>query len=304
MYWWQRWPGRLEFELNALAAAGMRYQFDQALLDRGVARLEVEVDVPGEVVRLEVLFPDLYPYFRFEVYAPQLRLSHHQNPFEHNLCLLARRSDNWHTSDTVAGLLQQQLPEVLRTGRSDAGPEAAAVAEVEEPQAEPLSIYYPYAPSSVMTAHGGGDIDRRFRSGRMVVGTSAGPQGPPPRVFVRGAVLEILSDAGDVIATTDDSLRRGFPGAVLNGRWVRVDEPILAFDAGEFLAQLLHRYPAARGAPTNRVDGGHLQLWGVLFPEEVGRRDVGEGWLFVCSFDEKIDRLLRTNDRGRRGQRG
>ena len=299
MYWWQRWPGRLEHELAELDRAGMRYQVDQGLFDCGILRIDVEVDLPGETVVLDVLFPDLYPSFRFEVYAPQLRLAHHQNPLEGNICLLGRRSDNWRSTDTLAGLLQAQLPEVLRTGRSNA--DAAAIGGAEERQAEPLSVYYPYAPGIVLTAIGGGDIDVRHRGGRFMLGTVPGPQGPPPRVFVRGAVLEVMADGGAVLAAADDALRRAFTGTPLRGRWARVDRPIIAKDAGQFLAQLLRDYPAARDAPVNRVDGGHLQIWGVLFPEETAQRQLGEGWVFACNFDEKFDRLLRAQQELVRG---
>ena len=82
------------------------------------SRLHLEVDVDGETLRLVVTFPDFYPYFRFEVQAPDLHLDHHQNPFEKNLCLLRRGTEHWDPGDTVASLLHEQLADVLKTGRS------------------------------------------------------------------------------------------------------------------------------------------------------------------------------------------
>ena len=53
--------------------------------------MALKVEAEGAIVPLEVTFPDLYPYFRFEIVAPTLSLDHHQNPFGKNLSVAGFR---------------------------------------------------------------------------------------------------------------------------------------------------------------------------------------------------------------------
>lgn len=287
--WWVRRPEWLEEELAALDTAGIRWERDEASFAQGVARLHLTVQVPGgEELRLVITYPDLYPYFRFEVSAPtELGLHHHQHPNGGNLCLMPRGTERWRPSYTAASILQDRLADVLRTGRSD---DVAAVAGVEQEQAEPYSDYYQY-PSSMIIVQRGWQIPAAVGGGTLLIGTAA-PQGPPPKALLRGAVLEVRDEAGDVVAEAEASLKEAYPGSTLGCAWVQAPEPIAIFDPVEFVKHLLRRYPRAHLAPANRIDGGWVQVWGVLFPEEVGHRRLGsEGWVFACCFEEKRHRL-------------
>ena len=286
--WWRRRPEWLEQELAAFEAAGIRWERDEEAFAQGVARLHLTLEEGGESLHLTITYPDLYPYFRFEVSAPNnLRLHHHQHPDGGNLCLMPRGTERWRPSYTAAGVLRDRLADVLRTGRSE---DAAAAAGVEQEQAEPFSDYYPYPPSIIIVQRGW-QIPPLVSGGTLMVGTAA-PQGPPPKAFVRGAVLQLCDEAGNVLEEAEASLRQAYRGRVLECVWVRAPQPIALFDQVEFIRHLLHHYPHARLAPANRVDGGWVQVWGVLFPEEVGHRRMGnEGWVFACCFDEKRYRL-------------
>lgn len=113
--WWDLWPGRLEYELAALDAAGIRYERDARALARGKIALRLKVPLGSEVLNIEAKFPEVYPYTRFELFAPGLNLPHHQNPFSKSLCLIGRATRNWNVDDTLAQFIQNRLPLVPAT---------------------------------------------------------------------------------------------------------------------------------------------------------------------------------------------
>ena len=115
-YWWERWPGRLEYEIDELKKAGIRCELDEDAFNKGIAMLNLRHTVQGKEQPFNVIFPDVYPYMRFEIFAPDLSLEHHQNPFQKNLCMIGRSTENWSTTDTVADFLISRLPLVIKTG--------------------------------------------------------------------------------------------------------------------------------------------------------------------------------------------
>lgn len=296
-YWWDRFPGRLQFELDALGSAGIAYERNEHAFSQGVMQLRLSMEIRGERLSLLVTFPDLYPYFRFEVEAPDLSLSHHQNPFAKNLCLIGRGTHYWHSTDTVAGLLQQQLPVVLETSRTS---DAEAVRGREQAQAEPFSDFYPYAPSMII-------IDGEWIApphqdrGTFSVATD-GAQGPPPLHFLRGALAQVRGEASSILFEADPTILSAFPSQLLEGYWVRFPEPIRHTLADPFMGQLFSRFPSARTAPANRVQSGWLQVWGILFPEETGWRQNGDGWVFVYLFNAQRAGLVQAQAPPRRSE--
>lgn len=145
--WWELWPERLEWELNALRSAGVDYKILEQDPKTGALRLSFPYRVNGEVVALEAAFPCFYPYTRCEIIAPELALRWHQNPYNRNLCLLGRATANWDTENSLATFLATQLPKVLSAARTE-DPEEAK--DKEEFQAEPLTSFLPYPRGSVV----------------------------------------------------------------------------------------------------------------------------------------------------------
>jgi hypothetical protein len=290
--WWESNPGRLEYELAALAREGIACERDEVALAHGIIRLKLRVDVAGELIPLEVTFPDLYPYFRFEVSAPTLALGHHQNPFGKNLCLIGRETFYWNPDDTVAGLIQEQLPTVLETGRS--ADKEAALGQ-EHRQAEPIGVFYPYWPSMVVMPSGC-VVPGHFDCGTFAV-AATGPQSPPPNHFVRGILAELRSRNGDLLVEADPRMLSAFTGDQLQGYWVRTAEPIRHAELNNFMTEVFKQFPSAKLAPANRVDGGWLQIWGVVFPEEVAWRESGDGWVFVGLFSRQRSGLVSASQR-------
>ena len=61
--------------MAGLQAAGITYSVDEAQKSRGLLVIDLELTTEdGEKLALKARFPDLYPYFRFEILAPDLTL--------------------------------------------------------------------------------------------------------------------------------------------------------------------------------------------------------------------------------------
>jgi hypothetical protein len=283
-----------------LYGAGIAFKRDDEAFNAGVLRLELSMEAEGERFPLIVTFPDLYPYFRFQVDAPTLELHHHQNPFFKNLCLLGRGTHHWRTTDTVASLLRAQLWRVLMTGRELA---KEVVEGIEHQQAEPYSDYYVY-PSSMVVLPKTGIFPSQLSGGHFTVAT-AGPAGPPPENLLRGIVSKVRDSSNNPLFSADAKLLVPFGGAILDGYWVRSSAPIAHVDHELFLKALLKNFPAAYSARINKVPGGWLQIWGVVFPEEHAWRQLGDdGIVFVCLFNanrKKMAQIVRGPQPPNRG---
>jgi hypothetical protein len=286
--WWNRWPEVLEREKTALQAERISFTEDGPALANGVMQLNLVLPSEMGGHKLQVVYPDYYPYFRFQVYAPDLTLSHHQNPFEKNLCLIGRRTHWWNTTDTAGGLLRDQFKRVVETGNAT---DIQAVLGEEEEQAEPFSDHYPFAPSMILI-DGGWTIPKVHQRGHLVVGVFPPQSREKPPALIRGAVLEVLSETGDVICSASEAIRRTFSSGPFYGRWARVKAPITEGNHGLFIKALNEQHPnlSPRFNHVQWESGEErwLRFCGVLFPEETAHRKEGEGWVFVCSVERKL----------------
>lgn len=244
---------------------------------RAVGTIALIVEVPakhtgGIDLQLNVTFPDLYPHFRPEVFAPALKLTHHQHPFGRNLCLIGRSSRWWMPSDTLGWLLTEQLESALKAGEgSPTDPEA------EEDQGEPFSAYYTYTPNAMMLIDSEWSIASSERNGAARFHLPmAIPQ--PDRHWL-GAVNQIQAGGGEAIYTVTHETWP-FPGAAADGRWSRIDEPVRVDDAEAIWAAVSAADPLQPPAIW-LPDGNGMQVRAVSFPEEHGRRTLGDGWLFL-----------------------
>lgn len=270
--WWELWPGRLEAELSALEAAGVKYVCDGQALKRGKVILYLQLTLDGKPLSLEARFPDFYPYMRFEVFAPDLNLRHHQNPILKNLCLLGRTSHMWEVSDMLADFINNRLPLVLHAGQSE---DSSTVADVEEHQAEPISAYYPYQPDSLLLVESDWHLDETISGGELVIGV----RGPVAKLL-RGAVIEVNDKDGNVIAQADETFRALYPNTI-SGVWLRCKAAPVVQNANEAFASLVTQFPLAKHAKWQQITDARIQVVGLVFPEEVGWRQSGDGWIFL-----------------------
>ena len=302
--WEERWPGRLDFEFQALRDAGIPFDRNEAAWEKGILKLRLQLDIHGREVPATATFPDLYPDFRVRVDAASLDLSHHQSPFGGNLCLLGRRGDQWQPSMTLAHLLGEPLRRVLATGKSGADP---ATHNWEDPQAEPYSAYYEYFPGSAVFVDGSWEIPAEIRSGTLLCGLLL-----PGRIanvelkdgssfpVVRCAVLEVRGPDGGVIVEADPAFREIYP-STFEARWYRRDAPLDAEQPRPAFAEAEAVLPRQLVTtwPSVPAEIGTAKLVGILFPEETGHRRTGEGWVFGLLHERKV----KTKKQGRRGRR-
>lgn len=265
--WWEKWPGRLEDEIDRLKKAGIETELHQEFFDKGIARLNLRHSVKGEKQNFVVVFPDVYPYTRFEIYAPQLTLGHHQNPFAKNICMIGRSTANWHTTDTVADYMLNRLPQVIQAGEST---DPAAVEEVEEIQGEPITDYYTYAPNHVVLVDSSWVIDTSIKKGFLKIGADTSNH--------RFAVLAVMDSEKHILAEAEPEISYLYTDQIF-GKWVRSQEPIVQNDHRRFLAQLMQLDKTLINGNTLIAAGTFII--GAIVPEEVKWREHKDGWLFL-----------------------
>lgn len=277
--WWEHFPGRLEAELEAFRDLGVEFDLDEELFrDAGRVLLRGAIAHDGDAVRLEVLYPDLFPYLRPEVYAPDLALTRHQNPREHNLCLLDRSTRFWVPSDTAAWLVGERVPLLLSLFSQG----AEAMAAAEAPQGEPASAYFlTQLGAAVFVPAGVLDVPAAHRVGSGHVHFAADM---PPRVVLRGLLGELVVKprVGKTkrIAQVDGRLAARFAGRQLSIRWARLDQPPSGCDT-EAIFTAAEAVQAGFGRPPwQAVVDGEVAIVGLVFPEEVRQGEYEDTWVF------------------------
>lgn len=286
--WFEALPERLEYEIEAFAAAdGLHFELDRDELEH--ARRVVfrgTLDRPhDEPLRLEVRYPDSYPYLRPEVFAPELRLPRHQNPYLGNLCLLDRSTREWNTTDTGPWLVGERVPGLLALIAGD----PAEMRRLEAPQGEPASRYFipepgsvVFVPEEMLTL----DVTHWTGIARFSVGD--GEQLSP---LFRACLssVETVDRRGRrrVAARAGRSLAGRFGRTVLEGRWARLEHLPDEGTVDALLAAARDVPGFQMPAPTPLADGTKLRVTGVVCSEEVRQGEWEDGWLFVVQADRR-----------------
>jgi hypothetical protein len=271
--WWKSELGRVEYELTQLNAADIDYEIDEREKADGILVIHLKVPTEAGDHRLVVRFPDVYPYTRFEVIAPEMRLERHQNPVSGQLCLIGRATRNWSPSNTLASLLKEQLPKLLHTARNATFSE---VETIEEHQGEPLSDYYTYHKDNMLMVDATWPLGFDARSGVMTVGL----EDRPDQQGLRGAVLALKDEQGQVLIEAEPVFSRLYRKH-LEFRWVKLDEPIREANPERFFEALYAHNPRLSQPKWKQYKGKNHDLVGVIFPEEQRWREQGNGWVFA-----------------------
>jgi len=289
--WWDEHPGLLDEELNALRDRGIAFRVNEAARSLGVLALDCEIALPGmgSALPIRVVYPDLYPYVRFEVYAPTLDLPRHQNPFGKNLCLIGRATENWSLDSTAAEFLKEQLPRVVQAAQHPSGDASVP----EERQGEPVSDYYSTEAGAILLIESRWKLPSSARMGTMRLRLQEKPvrmaQAAGPLVVdgpvVKGVVDEVRDDNGTLLLQANEALRSVFqPTVEIRARWLRVDSPPRQQGPPDGLGAFESLVNAAwRGKVDQReyyADRFRLDVTGIIFPEEVGYGEWGDGWIF------------------------
>jgi ThiF family len=297
--WWVQWPDRLQHEQEAFARRGWTFDLDTDELARGrIVLVGVAPIAEGETAKLIVIYPDTFPHTRMAIYAPDLKLARHQNPLGSNLCALPASSAYWRPSMLAARVIEEQLPEIVRLARADNPSES----ELEYPQGEPVSVYYPYLPTGgILIPEELFDLPDGSTSGTMEIifdpddmWLTESFEDLNVSLLGRGAVVDASGVEGTKIADRED-VARTFTGAVRSARWVRLSEAPLTSTFPELMELLVRDHPGLSTREWFTTDGsaGEFELVGVAFPEEVQQDRWETGWFFLI--------LRKESDRECRG---
>ncbi|MGH9770229.1 MAG: HesA/MoeB/ThiF family protein [Candidatus Acidiferrales bacterium] len=274
MPWWDLWDwgqSRLECELDALRDAGISFEQDSEERARGRLVLLLEYPLDGKPCKILARFPEFYPYARIELIAPDLNLQHHQNPVAKNLCVFARHSDAWLPSDTLCSVLQERLPLVIASAKSN---DQQWLSTIEVRQAEPVTDYFSYQPESYLLIDSAWALGAA-QDGRLKIGFNARPKS----IALRGAVLEIKDHHGTILARADDAIRRAYCEKTIDADWYRVQSPPIIRNPDEL--KTLDRERCSKVNPA-RVSDGSVRVAALVFPEErEWRIAAGDGYLFL-----------------------
>lgn len=275
--WWEQFPGRLEYEVEKLKEIGISCEPKFA---GDTVSLQIPYDLDGEKIDLIIKFPASYPYLRFTVDAPNIKLHHHHNPFNKDLCILGRSTVNWEANDTVAETLTTQMPKVIKAGRSK---DIDEVKELEENQPEPISVYF--------VTSGFVFIDGKFHDGKFHIGEEYIGQWGNLEIGIgmnsnkiEMAVLSICDKNGKCITNANHYIEGLFKQKI-NGRWIKVDKPVIENNPKHFFESLILIEPSLKTPRWQRISNSNnlsIDFIGVVFSEEVKQREEsGEGWLFL-----------------------
>jgi len=298
--WWELHPGWLDSELKALDEAGITYEQDSAALAKGMVRLRLHYPLDDSDVELVATYPDMYPYFRPEVVAPKLSLHHHQNPFGKNLCLLGRSTELWHTTETLASLLREQLTAVVEAGLSH---NKEAVAGIEERQAEPYADYFAYPPGASVIIAGKCVVDVAHRSGTFVLGLENQASS-----VLRAALLAVHDENSNVLWEAEQPIRGAYCASEIRGRWTRLDGPPASSNPTDVFRFCRDADPYPHKIDSSAAGDARLQVRAALFPQEIAWRESDYAWLFACRLEPSESwkaraRCRKKNDLRNRGKK-
>lgn len=266
--WWETHEGRLAREEEALRADGIEVERDAEAFARGVLRLRLRLpEGRWMTTELVALYPDTFPYTRPEVFAPALDLPHHQNPHVKNLCLLPRSSEYWPPTWTTARLLREQLP---RLSQALQAKDIAELKTVEIEQGEPLTYYFSYEEDSAVVIDSSAPVPEEPLGFFAAVPLQDGLKPLRARVGMIAGMDGRSVWAGRMTANENES---AFPAM-----WVRAAQRPAHFDdACALLAALEREHPELARAPWKNG----IQLFAILFADELAHRSEGVGWLFA-----------------------
>lgn len=278
--WVDRFPGRLEYELADFAKRELEFELDEEqLAEQGRVVLRGSLTHEGEEIRLEVRYPDLFPYLRPVVIAPELRRDRHQDPYGKELCLLEPSTRAWDTDVPAGWLVAKRVPYLLRL--LDADPETLRRAEV--PQGEPVSSYFEGPPGSVVFVPQAAlemPAEAQAGSGRLAFSVMEPPQ-PELRALIAEVVEKDRTNKSTTLAKADEALLRHFGGERVPFRWARLQrEP--AANTPQAVLEALEESRAGFGSPPwQAVHGGRIAVAAAVFREEVGQGHWEDAWVFV-----------------------
>lgn len=290
---WFETSDKLDKEIKDFSDLGIAYKLDEKLKEEEkilriflIVKKNEYFDLPDvhHELHLVVTYPDLYPYFRPEVFAYDLELPRHQNPFGKNLCLLERNTGAWKPSWTVAEYLKEQLPKLLVEGYIT---EAKELEGKPREQAEPVSIFYDGPDTPILfNSNAFGKIEEKDAVeflANIQIGIPKKSDIPPERF----AALKITDKNNTILYEISHKLKSLFPQTLVAPVFALPGKPPngeAEKDYHWFLDLLSKEDKKSLGRSRLSLQNGQKiqQIIGFCFPEETepGINSM-TGWLFL-----------------------
>lgn len=144
--WWSRYPEAFEAEKAGLTAIHASWTIDEPEFAAGRLVIHIEREFSGMPQKLKAVYPDSFPYFFPQVFLDAVAFDRHQQPFDKNICLLARDGADWRPGqDTLAVMLEEQFPKLQAVRAAELS--SQLVADQEDHVGEPFSSFLPYSPN-------------------------------------------------------------------------------------------------------------------------------------------------------------
>ena len=172
----------------------------------------------------------------------------------------------------------KRLPALLTSARSA---DRAAVAHLEESQAEPFGDYYAYAPGSMILVDSSWDIPQDVSQGELEIAVRSAGNG-----CFRGTVRTVRGPDKTVLAESDTAVASS-DSEVVRARWVRTPDPLQAPDGQSLLELVRQRWPQIAVPRWKSINGRQTNIIAIMFPEELRKGVTGDGWVFVVQQGRK-----------------
>ena len=195
--WWIDCPTVLKLETGALESAGIPFEIDDEAKSNGVMKIDIRLNILGQLRDAYISYPDLYPYFRPTLLVPGLGGNlRHYNPVDGQVCLLTRGTEQWQPRETAAEFIDAMLGKWEEAAVR--GYEEKRIPE-EDKQAEPVTAYFGNATQQVMM-DSGWNIPAAVMYGKLKLAVPKGYKSIQKDVPLTCWALEVQDKNGLVVA--------------------------------------------------------------------------------------------------------
>lgn len=271
--WERQWPGRLSWEMHQLSLYGRVMGVN---LERNVLSFRYHWTQGGITRDLWIVYHPDFPYVR-----PEVRLlapadtypRRHCDPYTGSLCYLGHSKHEWRPGDSIAAVINGQLPKIFGTSAN------------EDPIGEPAENWW----------NQWNAIKQRFddrtmflvdsdwtpgeQAGGFIEMRTAFGDGRPP--LVRCGIEQVLDNEGRKIcggtitfpAELRDACRIKIP-------WVCFDDEIFPRNDDGLFDSLIAK-AGVTAQPIRVRDNLHVKLVAAVFPTEITHGRTGWSWVLL-----------------------
>ena len=277
--WEQAHPGRLAWEMAELRAFGRVIDVSKEEWCLGKLHLLYDWQRGDNIYPIEIRYPPTFPRVRPSLYLmvpKEQRPARHCDPTNGRLCYLGHAPHEWKPGNSIARLINEQLPLIL-DGKFDG---------IEEEIGEPAETWFNvYAPENSCAL-----VETRWSTEGAATGSVRARHNFSDRSSesIRMVVQEVLNDRGTALAKWRGPIPVEFADKpIIEFPWIGSDVELPPGSAlevhDEYRAKL-----GARVRPRKLSQGVYGYLFAIIHPTEIQFREIGESWIiFIVTGPER-----------------